>query len=269
MYFLYAIILAIVQAVTEFWPVSSSGHLVILHQILPLNQINALSFDIALHLGTVLALIIFFRQDLKKYFLAFLQMFRSFNLGNDEQKTVLNLLVATVPAVLAGYFLDYYIELYFRSLLVVSISLIVGAIIIFIVEKWSRKTASFEGLSIPEAIIIGCAQALALIPGVSRSGSTIITGMVLKLKRSEAAKFSFLLSIPIVLGAGIKKMLDISIFTLEKTEQYLFLVGFLTAFIVGYLIIKYFLKFLEKHSLSVFAWYRIILGIVILLIALL
>jgi len=265
----YAFILAVVQALTEFLPVSSSGHLVILHKFLDIGMIDALTFDVALHFGTTLALILFFRSQLLKYIKAFVQMFSSFNLANGEQKTVVNLILATIPAALAGFFLEQYIELYFRHLMVVVVALITGGIVIILVEKYAKKKTTFEGLSFLESIVIGCAQALALIPGVSRSGATIITGMLLKLKRDEAAQFSFILSIPIVLGATLKKLLDLDITAVTGSEWSIFAFGVFISFIFGYFVIKYFIRFVQRRSLSIFGYYRIILGLILLLLILL
>lgn len=261
-----SIILAIIQGITEFLPISSSGHLVVLHQLLDFSAIDNLTFDVALHLGTALALIIFFRKQILKYLIAFGSMFRYFNIAKDEQKTVLNLIIATIPAALAGYFLESYIEQYLRNILIVAIALIIGGFLFFIVEKLSQKKLDYESLAIPEALAIGLAQTLALIPGVSRSGITIITGMSVKLNRAQAAQFSFLLSIPIVLGAGLKKIFDIKWQLVSGQELYLLLIGFVVSFAVGYFVIKYFLRFVQKKSLNVFGVYRILLGLIIVIL---
>jgi len=264
MVIVYATFFAIIQAITEFWPVSSSGHLVLLHEVLQLQLVDDLTFDVALHLGTALSLIWYFWPEIKKYVGAFFSLFKGINLGREEQKTVLNLMIATVPAVLAGVFLENIIEIFLRNLLTVSITLVVGGVIILLVEKYGKQRRDYENLSLPESLLVGCAQALALIPGVSRSGSTIITGMLLKLKRQEAAKFSFLLSIPVVLGAGAKKILDISWNLVSVKEIYVFGYSILLTFVIGYFIIKYFLRFLQNRSLSIFGWYRIVLGLIVL-----
>lgn len=262
----YAIILAVVQGITEFLPISSSGHLVILHDYLQMGSIDSLTFDVALHVGTALALIIYFYKDIKKYFKAFLRMFRCFNIGQEEQKTVLNLIIATIPAALVGFFLESIIEGYFRNSLVVAINLIVVGILFFIVEKYSKKKIHYEGLSLVESFIIGCSQCLALIPGVSRSGITIITGMSLNMKRDEAARFSFLLGIPIILGAGVKKIIDFDFSQITVQESYLLIIGIVVSLLTGYFVVKFLLNFLQKRSLNIFGWYRIILGILLLIL---
>jgi undecaprenyl-diphosphatase len=268
MLILYTILFAIVQAITEFWPVSSSGHLIILHDVLHLDMFDSLTFDVALHVGTALALLLFFWKDVKRYFLALINLFRRFNIAHEDQKTVISLFLATIPAALAGFFLESYIESLFRNTMVVAIALIVGGILFFIVEKFSKKKLHYEGLSIPESLMIGVAQALALVPGVSRSGITIIAGMSFNLKRDQAAKFSFLLSIPIVLGAGLKKFFDINFDALTYQEIYIFSLGLIISLIAGYLVIKYFLRFLQKRSLNIFGIYRIILGLILLILLL-
>lgn len=262
---IYTILFALVQAVTEFLPVSSSGHLILLHNILNIEMIDSLSFDVALHVGTAFALVAYFWKDIKRYFIAFMHLFTKFNIARDEQKTVISLILATIPAALVGFFLESYIEIHLRNSLVVALSLIVGGIIFFVVERYSRQQRSYEALSIPEAFMIGIVQVLALIPGVSRSGSTIVTGMVLNLKREDAARFSFLLGIPVVLGAGLKKGLDLDLQIISSQELYLMLLGGIVSMVVGYVVIKYFLRFLQKSSLNIFGVYRIILGLIILL----
>ena len=264
MIILYALIFSLVQALTEFWPISSSGHLVLLHDVFRVDLVDNMTFDVALHIGTALALLVYFWADIARYWKAFLTMFRGFNIAQDDQKTVVNIILATIPAILVGLIFDNAIEKYLRSVLVVAIALFVGGVIILIVEHYSKRRIPFEGLSLPEAILIGLAQAIALIPGVSRSGATIIAGMALNLKRVEAARFSFLLSIPVVLAAGIKKLFDVQLMTLSNREVYLLIFGAMATFITGYLVIKGFLKYIESHSLKVFAWYRIIVGAILL-----
>lgn len=264
MLILYAFILAIVQAITEFWPISSSGHLLVLHEFLNFEIANSFTFDIALHLGTLLALVLYFWHDIVRYFKTFLSMFHSFNLANEEQKTVLNIVIATIPAVIIGFLASDFIEMYARNLLIVAIALILGGLVLWGVEHWGQKKRNYESLSIPEALIVGLAQTLAFVPGVSRSGATIIAGMWLKLKRAEAARFSFLLSIPAVLGAALSQLVKFSWAGISFEEKYIFIFAILVSFFGGYLVIKYFLKFLEKRPLYIFAYYRIIFGLLIL-----
>lgn len=299
-----SIILGLVQGLTEFLPVSSSGHLVFLHKIFNFNLHNNLSFDVALHWGTLLALLIYFGKDLWNLFfvwlksiphvlrgllsrrhLVFAGMIGKRNRKNGEaqikiacemdrrnlyweERLVWGMLVGTIPVVLVGYYLENYIELMFRNLLWVGLALVVVGIFFFVAEKkWQSPGGTIDNITVAKAFGIGLMQVLALLPGVSRSGITIIAGMKQHLNRYAAARFSFLLSVPAVFGAGVKELVDFGRAG-DFSQTKIMLVGFLSSMIVGYFCVKYFLKFLEKYSLNIFAWYRIILGLVILFLAL-
>ncbi|KKR07541.1 MAG: Undecaprenyl-diphosphatase [Parcubacteria group bacterium GW2011_GWC2_39_14] len=264
--YLYSIIAGLIQAITEFLPVSSSGHLIILHDILNFQVGNTLAFDVALHLGTALALIIYFRRDIWKYILAVIEIFIPKRPVNQRDlKDVMLIIYASIPAVILGFLLNKFAPTMFRQTEVVVVTLVVVALLFFIVEKTAKHTGDYTGMSIGKAFYIGCAQALALIPGVSRSGITIIAGMSADLKRSEAAKFSFLLSIPVVLGAGVLEMFDIAWTKLSNQEIMSIIVGFVVSATVGFVVIKFFLKYIEHHKLNVFGWYRIGLALVLII----
>jgi undecaprenyl-diphosphatase len=259
----FSAIFGIVQGLTEFLPISSSGHLIILHKIFNLN-VDSLIFDVALHLGALFALLLFFRQK----FYSFFQELSNLNKNKDTKnlKLLFFILIAAIPAVIAGLFLENIIKLYFRNIIAVSFALILGGLLLIAVDKHSAKQKEIYSLGIFEIFIIGIAQAFALIPGVSRSAITIIAGLGLKLQRKAAAEFSFLLAIPVLFGAALKKSFDINFNILSQADKLVFIVGILSSFIVSYLVIKYFIKFLEKHSLVWFGWYRIVLGALILLL---
>lgn len=262
----YSLIAGIIQGLTEFLPISSSGHLVIFHDLLGFNLIDNLAFDVVLHLGTLVALVLFFWQDILKYLKAFFQSLTNWNLkGNTNQRLAWYILIATLPAAIIGYFLEEQIELVFRTTLLVAIMLIGFGIILYLVDRFSAKIKTMDQLTFPSSFLIGIVQAVALIPGVSRSGITIIAGLSQKLNRQSAARFSFLLSIPIVFGAGIKKVSDLAIQRSSDIDFLVLVFGFLSATITGYFCIKYFLRFLQRHSLNIFAYYRIVLGAVILI----
>lgn len=266
MLYLYSIIAGLIQAVTEFLPVSSSGHLIILHDFLDFHIGDTLAFDVALHLGTALALIIYFHKDIWKYILAVLEIFIPKRPVNQRDlKDVMLIIYASIPAVILGFLLDRFAPTMFRQTEVVVITLVVVAILFFVVEKTAKHTRDYTGMSIGKAIYIGCAQALALIPGVSRSGITIIAGMSTDLKRSEAAKFSFLLSIPAVLGAGLLEMFDMAWTKLPNHEIMGITVGFVVSSVIGFIVIKFFLKYIEHHKLNIFGWYRICLALVLII----
>ncbi len=264
--FIYGIILGIIQGLTEFWPISSSGHLVVAHNILNFDFADNLSFDVALHIGTLIALVIYFWRDIRRYIVAFVRSLANFRVRDDvDQRLAWLIVIGTVPAGLVGYFLGDTIEGALRAIWVVGVTLIVVGLLFFLAERYARRERTLEQLGWKGALAIGTAQAVALIPGVSRSGSTILAGMSIGLPRHTAARFSFLLSIPIVFGAGLQKMVDAAQKGIGREEWLVMLAGLVTSAIVGYIAIRVLLKFLSNHSLNVFGYYRIALGVVLLL----
>ncbi|MFH1564979.1 MAG: undecaprenyl-diphosphatase UppP [bacterium] len=262
--FFFSAIFGAAQGITEFLPISSSGHLIILHKFSNLDVDN-LIFDVALHLGSLLALFIYFRKKIYSLFSVFGKADKQQDKSKKNLRLFFFIFFATIPAGLIGFFFEDAIESYFRNITVVSLTLIIGGILLIIVDKYSKKQKDIYSLSATEIFLIGIAQAFALIPGVSRSATTIIAGLGLKLQRKAAAEFSFLLAIPIIFGAVAKKMFDLNLAILSTLDKLIFLIGILSSFVVSYLVIKYFIKFLEKHSLVWFGWYRILLGFIILL----
>ncbi|MFH1426395.1 MAG: undecaprenyl-diphosphatase UppP [Candidatus Kerfeldbacteria bacterium] len=265
-----AIIFGIVQGLTEFIPVSSSGHLLILHEMFPgFHFSDDLAFDVAMHIGTLLALVVFFWKDGVKYVAAWISSFKA-KKGQytDDQRLSWNIIVAIIPAALAGFFFEDIIEEYFRSVSVVIVMLIAVALFFIMVEKSSPNTfkLSMGGITWKKSLFIGLMQVLSLVPGTSRSGITIISGMVAKLSRETAARFSFLISIPLVAGAGLKKTIDLAIVGVSPQEIPLLLLGAATAAIIGFLAIKFMLNFLQRKTLQSFAWYRIALGLALIVI---
>lgn len=261
----YSIFFGVVQGLTEFLPISSSGHLVILHEFLKFNISDSLAFDVALHFGTLFALLFFFWPDVVKYFKAFLKSFSNWNLkGDTNQRISWLILLSTVPAAIAGFLLENAVETVFRSVNIVAAALVIGAVLFFIFEKVGKKIKELDKLNWKGAVLIGLAQVLALIPGVSRSGITIIAGLSINLKRQEAARFSFLMAIPIILGAGLKKFYDLANQGFNGMEWNIYLFGFLASLISGYFCVKYFLRYLKDHSLNIFGIYRILLAIIII-----
>ena len=220
-----------------------------------------------LHLGTLLALFLFFWSDILKYLKAWFQSFFQWDFkGNTNQRLAWYLFVATLPAAIAGFFLEEQIETVFRSSVSVALMLIIFGVLLYLADRYFSKIRTIDQLNLNNALFIGIFQTLALIPGVSRSGITIIAGLGQKLKRQQAARFSFLLAMPIVFGAGLKKVSDLVIERSGDQDFLVLILGFLSSAIAGYFCIKYFLKFLENHSLAIFAVYRVILGIIILVI---
>ena len=266
MFYLHVIILAVVQGLTEFLPVSSSGHLVILHDILNFHLEQSLAFDVALHLGTGVALVVYFWKDIKIYLRDFWRFCLGYTSVKKENLDIFfKIIVASIPAVIFGLLFEDLIESYFRSPIFVIVSLILVGLIFFAIER-IETNKELSKLTFPQAIFIGIAQTLALIPGVSRSGITIIAGMTTKLKRAESAKFAFLMGIPIILGAGVYKFIKLDFITMQNNEIIAFVLGFVISFLVGCLVIKFLMKFLVNHKLYIFGVYRILLAIVLIVI---
>jgi undecaprenyl-diphosphatase len=259
---LNAILFGLIQGITEFLPISSSGHLLILHRFLLLPVKNELAFDVALHFSTFLATVLFFKKDIWELMKSWV-MTLSGQISETGKISWL-IMLATVPAALAGYFFNNLIETSFRSPLIVVIMLIVVGILFIILEKISKKTENLNSLTWRKALFIGLAQAIALIPGTSRSGITIIAGLASGLKREAAVRFSFLLLAPITLGAAIKEAPQ-SFLNLTSNDWIFLIIAFLAAFISALLAIRFFLLFAKNNKLNIFAYYRFALAGLILL----
>jgi undecaprenyl-diphosphatase len=256
-----AFILGLIQGLTEFIPISSSGHLVLLHHALGVFD-NGLAFDVALHLGTLVALVLYFWRDLWKYLVS---LFKK----SEDTRLAWWLIAATIPAAIIGFLLESKAESTFRSIRLVSCTMLLFGIIMLLAERYyQRKTqhAGLEDVQGSQAMGMGFAQALSIIPGVSRSGSTITAGLFLGLDRVAATRFSFLLGIPITAGAILKVFTENGIMQEMRSGQTVFLVGVITALVSGLFAIRFMLKFLAGHSLNIFAYYRIILGLSLIII---
>lgn len=256
----------LLQGLTEFLPVSSSGHLVLFHELLGFSFSDDVLFDVVMHLATALALIVFFRREIPSFVRGFLRTLtpRRRGAGPDGRLAWL-IVLGTVPAVLAGAFFDDLIETVFRSAAVVAATLGGVALLFFVAEKLGKRTRRMEEAGVGDAVAVGAAQALALVPGVSRSGITIVAGLVRGFKRDEAARFSFLLSIPAVLGAGLKKGWGAD---WSRADLLVLTIGFAAAFVSGLLVLRFFLRFLGRRPLHVFAWYRLALAAALLVVLL-
>lgn len=261
MSYIEAIILGIVQGLTEFIPVSSSGHLLLTHEILGVSEIG-LAFDVALHIGTFIALLIFFHKDIYELILGFFGK-------NGRKKLARIIAVATIPAVIGGLLLQDLAEDAFRSPVLVSINLIWVALAMLVAEYYAKnrkdKQVNIEKTNLKQGLIIGLAQTVALVPGISRSGSTITAGIFAGLDRVSATRFSFLLAIPITFGAILKVMTDSETINQVSSQQGIFIVGILSAFLSGLFAISFLIKYLSKHTLNIFAFYRLLLGVIALL----
>lgn len=261
---LQAIILGLVQGLGEFLPISSTAHLILVPYFFGWQD-PGLAFDVALHLGTLIAVIGFFWKDWLNIFrVAFENKSKiQFDQKNDfNEKTLWFLVLATIPGVLAGYFLEARAETIFRSPLVIAGTLFLLGLILYLADKYLQHRKNIKQVNWKDAIVIGLSQAVAIIPGVSRSGATITVGLFLGLSRSSAARFSFLLSTPIILGATIFKMPEL----LKNGINWPIILGILVSAISGYLAIKYLLLLIEKIGYGIFFWYRTLLAILICII---
>lgn len=251
-----ALILGIVQGLGEFLPISSTAHLILVPYFFGWPD-PGLSFDVALHLGTLIAVVGYFWKD-------WLEIISNvFNKKTESKNNNLFwlIIVATIPGVIAGYFFEKDAETVFRNPLIIAFTLSAVGLILYLADKFSKKERSINELGLKDAIIIGLAQAVAIIPGVSRSGATITAGLFRKLDRASAARFSFLLSTPIIFGAVILKLPHL----LKEGISAQIIIAVLASAVSGYLAIKYLLKFLEKSSYAIFFWYRLILAAIIII----
>lgn len=259
-----AIIYGIVQGLTEFLPISSTAHIRIVSSFFGWNDPGA-AFTAIVQVGTMLALLIYFINDIKnmiKHFVLSI-LYKKINYS-IESKHAWMILVGTIPIVIFGLIFKNAIETYLRSLYVISTTLIVLALILALAEKMAKKTKNVQDVSWLESQIMGIAQALALIPGVSRSGVTITAGLFSGLTREAAARFSFLLSIPAVFASGMYELWEVRN-QLNSDGFFVIIISTLVSGIVGYLSIAFLLNYLKKHSTFVFIYYRIILGLLIIL----
>lgn len=267
--FLVASLLGIIQGITEFLPISSTAHLIIFEKIFHISQEKfGLSFDAALHLGTFFSLLIFFRQEIIAYIKAFLKSIIHFKIITQNEKISWIIIVATIPAVLTGFFFEDKVEHYLRSPMIIVVSLCIFSLYFLISEKLSKLTRNLQNLNFKDGLIIGISQAIAFIPGTSRSGITISTALTRNYDKQTAAKFAFLLSLPITLGAGGKKLVE-SVFTFRNQEllssdMTFFAVGIAFSAITGFFVIKYFLEYFKRGTFVPFVIYRIMLAGIIL-----
>lgn len=274
MTYIQCLLISIAQGLTEFLPVSSSAHIVIVnalykfftHKTLSGDSLEEIFFAIIIHLGTLIAVLLYFKNDIIKIIKDFFSIFKTKNIGNEDQKLSLYIILGTVVTVVFCFPLKDIVEKVMKEPYITSLFLIGTGFILFFAEYLSQKNKDNndnDNLNWKKSALIGFAQGLAIFPGFSRSGLTISTGLMLGLDRVKAAKFSFLLSIPIIIGASLfYPILEIDFAQLQTFNIKALIMGFLVSFIVGYLCIKYFMKFLAKYSLKVFAYYCLCVGII-------
>jgi undecaprenyl-diphosphatase len=265
-----ALIMGIVQGLTEFLPISSSGHLIIVPFLFGWTDpfITSLAFSVMLHIGTLAALLVYFRADWVRLVPAGLAAIRDRSFRDDPDRRLAWLLIAaTIPAAIAGFLLNDLIETAFRDVGLVALTLVVGAIVLWLADRWGARTKGVEDVTFPLAIAIGAAQALALVPGISRSGISISAARFAGLDREAAARFSFLMATPITAGAAIFEVRKLAAGEAGVTPSLgPLVVGMVAAFISGMLAIGFLLRYLRTRSLNVFVVYRLVLAAIVIVV---
>ncbi len=265
---LAAVIMGIVQGLTEFLPVSSSGHLIIVPYLLGIDDpfITSLEFSVILHIGTLAALLLYFRTDWLRLVPAFFAAIRHRSLdGDPDRRLAILLAAATVPALIIGFLLRD-LENVIREVGLVAVMLVVGGAILWLAERTGSRRRMALDLSIPQAFVVGGAQAIALIPGISRSGISISAGLFLGLRRAEAARFSFLMATPITAAAAAYELLQVVRGEGVAIQVGPMAAGLVTSFVFGVLAIAVLLRFLRTQSTDVFVAYRVILAAAVLIV---
>lgn len=257
-----AIVLGMVQGLTEFMPISSSAHLIIVPAIFQWKD-PGLSFDVALHIGTLAATLVYFWSDLIQIAIGWVRSLRHRSLQPPHARLAWLILLGTVPAVIAGALIEPFAESVFRDIRIISVTLIALAFVLFFVERTARGTRDLTDLTWRDSLFIGVAQACALVPGVSRSGSTLTAGLFRGLKRETAARYSFLMATPITFAAVAQQMIKVARAGLPPDERAAFVAGIVASGVFGFLTIAFLLRFLRTHSTLPFVIYRVALGILL------
>ena len=263
-----AILFGIVEGITEWLPISSTGHMILLNDLIKLNVTDEFysMFEVVIQLGAILAVVLIYFKEIFPW---------GFGKNKNDTKKTLNLwgkiLVACIPAAVLGLLLDDWLDAHLYNSVVVALALIIYGIIFIIIERkkvGTRKTKSIDDISYKQAFQVGMFQLLSLVPGTSRSGSTIIGGLLVGLDRKVAATFTFFLAIPVMVGASLLKILKYFLKTgtvFTSLEWSILIVGCIVAFIVSILVIKFLMNYIKKHDFQAFGWYRIVLGILVLI----
>jgi len=262
---LHALVLGALQGFTEVLPISSSAHLILVPWLLEWPE-SGLTFDVALHLGTFIALAIYFRRDIIELIFNTFDAIRTRSLDTPAKRLPFLIVATTIPAAIIGKLFEQQVEETFRanSLLIASFLIIFG-LILGAVDMLGRKRRALDEINTGNALLIGLLQCLALIPGVSRSGITITGGLLLGFTRESAARFSFLISLPIVAGAALLKTVHIFKHGIPAGEGLPMLVGIAASAVTGYISVAFLLRFIQKRSLAPFVWYRVIIGGVLII----
>jgi undecaprenyl-diphosphatase len=256
---LQALVLGIVQGLGEFLPISSSAHLVLTPWVFGWPD-PGLAFDVALHVGTLVAVLWYFRAEWVRLAQSGFDLLRTRRADTEEKQRLLYIVVATIPAAIAGLLLEDYAESAFRSPTLIALTLIVMGIVLWAVDRYAPRDRPLGNMRIRDAVLVGLAQIFALVPGVSRSGSTMTAARGLRFDRQSAAVFSFLMSMPITAAAAVLKAPTL----LRADDRMTLIVGIVAAAVSGWLAIAVLLRYVSRHSYGLFAVYRLVLGAAVL-----
>jgi undecaprenyl-diphosphatase len=264
---IHAAVLGLVQGLTEFLPISSSAHLILVPKFLGWNDpfADSAAFDVMLHMGTLAALLIYFRKDLWRYLAAWFASIRDRRIGDDPNRRIAWLLVISViPAAILGAAFESTFDTTFREQIAwIAVFALIGAALLWLAERWGTRTRGLEAMNPRDAAVIGVGQAVALFPGISRSGITIATGLFLGLERDAAARFSFLMSVPVIAGAGVFKARTLVGAGIGAAQAGELVVGVITSAIFGFIAVAFLLRYLRGHGTGIFIAYRVGLAVLI------
>jgi undecaprenyl-diphosphatase len=265
---LQAIILGITQGLTEFAPVSSSGHLILVPWLFNWSIVENAdfnkTFDVALHLGTLVGAVLYFRRDLWRYLIAWLGSIARRSIRTQDERLAWALVIGTIPGAIAGAVFEGFIQDRLGDPALIAVMLAVFGVVLYVVDKRAPSRRSFDTLSTRDGLVLGVAQALALQPGISRSGVTITVGRLMAIDRESAARFSFLLSIPIIAGAGLYKSIDVVQTGLPAGTAPAFFWGMVSAAVSGFVVIAFLLSFLRRRDFFIFMVYRLVVAALVL-----
>jgi undecaprenyl-diphosphatase len=254
-------VLGITQGITEFAPISSSGHLILVPWLFEWPILNDAdfnkTFDVALHIGTLVGALVYFRKDVVRYTVAWVRSVRARSISSTDERIAWALVVGTIPGVIVGVALEDVIQENLSQPVVVAVMLAAFGVALYVVDRVASVRLRFEDVSVKGGLALGVAQAVALQPGVSRSGITITAGRLMGIDRAGAARFSFMLSLPIIAGAGLYKGMELAQTGIPPGMGWPFFWGFVSAAVSGFLVIAFLLSYLRRHDFAIFMWYRI------------
>ena len=255
-----AILLGLTQGASEFAPISSSGHLILVPWMLDIPIVRQAdlnkTFDVALHMGTLLGAVIYFRHDLARYLVAWFRTLGSRRIETTDERLAWALVVGTIPAVIVGAALEEVIQENLSQPWLIAVMFVAFGVVLWLVDRITAQARAFETIGVRTGLYLGLAQSLALQPGVSRSGVTMTAARLIGLDREASARFSFLLSIPVVLGAGLFKSVDLAQHGFQGYGSEFFW-GFVASAVSGFVVIAFLLRYLRGHSFAIFLWYRL------------